>query len=149
MGSVTAPRTITSDDLSLLPPVEDDAALVAELMGLPADAGRPAEIVRAWREHWEEHGYGTWIISGAAGRAVGFVILSGAWIEQVGVDPTWRGKGLGAHLVARSLTALQRAGADRVWLAVASDNPSRVLYERLGFRARGTRARYERRSDDR
>lgn len=85
----------------------------------------------------------------AAGRAVGFVILSGAWIEQVGVDPTWRGKGLGAHLVARSLTALQRAGADRVWLAVASDNPSRVLYERLGFRARGTRARYERRSDDR
>ncbi len=75
MGSVTAPRTITSDDLSLLPPVEDDAALVAELMGLPADAGRPAEIVRAWREHWEEHGYGTWIISGAAGRAVGFVGL--------------------------------------------------------------------------
>lgn len=75
MGSVTGPRTITTDLVSLQPPEERDAALVAELMGVPEDAERPAEIVRGWREHWDEHGYGTWIATDALGRRVGFVGL--------------------------------------------------------------------------
>lgn len=75
MGSVTAPRTITTDLVSLQPPEEQDAALVAELMSVPEDAERPAEIVRGWREHWEDHGYGTWIAWDASGRRVGFVGL--------------------------------------------------------------------------
>lgn len=73
---------------------------------------------------------------------VGMVTLSTDWIDQVGVVPQWRGRSLGAHLVVRSLTALKRAGSRRVWLCVNVDNPARDLYERLGFRARGTRARY-------
>ena len=44
-------------------------------MGVPEDAERPAEIVRGWREHWDEHGYGTWIATDASGRRVGFVGL--------------------------------------------------------------------------
>nr|WP_257907126.1 hypothetical protein [Janibacter limosus] len=68
MGSVTTPRLITADDLSLRPPLDDDTQLVAELMGVPITAERPAQIVRMWREHWDEHGYGTWIITDAAGR---------------------------------------------------------------------------------
>ncbi|MCT2292338.1 hypothetical protein [Janibacter hoylei] len=55
---MTAPRSITTDDLSLQPPVDDDAQLVAELMDVPVSAERPAQIVRGWREHWDEHGYG-------------------------------------------------------------------------------------------
>lgn len=78
-----------------------------------------------------------------SGHVAGFVTLSDGWIEEVGVVPEWRGHRLGAHLVARSLTALQRAGADEVWLAVGCDNPARSLYERLGFRGHGTRAQYE------
>ena len=74
---------------------------------------------------------------------VAFVTLSDGWIDQVGVDPAWRGRRLGAHLVVRSLTALQRAGSQRVWLCVNVDNPAQDLYERLGFRRKGTRARYE------
>lgn len=77
------------------------------------------------------------------GMPVGFVIVCDGWIDQVGVVPTWRGRALGAHLVARSLTALRKAGTDRVYLCVNVDNPSRILYERLGFRVYGTRARYE------
>lgn len=73
---------------------------------------------------------------------VGFVTVSTDWIDQVGVVPDWRGRGLGAHLVARSLTALQKAGSEEVWLCVHVDNPARALYERLGFKNRGTRARY-------
>lgn len=74
MGSVTAPRTITTDTISMHPAVEDDAQLVAELMGVPGSAERPAQIVRGWREHWDEHGYGTWIVETGA-RRVGFVGL--------------------------------------------------------------------------
>lgn len=75
MGSVTAPQTITTGAISLLPPVDADAQLVAELMDVPVSADRPAQIVRGWREHWDEHGYGTWIVQDADGRRVGFVGL--------------------------------------------------------------------------
>ncbi len=75
MGSVSAPRSITAVDLSLHPPVEEDAQLVAELMDVPVSADRPAEIVRGWREHWDAHGYGAWIVQEAAGRRAGFVGL--------------------------------------------------------------------------
>lgn len=78
----------------------------------------------------------------ADGEPVGFVTLSTDWLDQVGVVPARQGKGLGAHLVARSLTALQRAGSKRVWLCVGVDNPAHELYVRLGFRDRGRRARY-------
>lgn len=73
---------------------------------------------------------------------VGFVTVSTDWIDQVGVAPSWRGRGLGAHLMARSLSALQKAGSEKVWLCVTVDNPAQLLYERLGFRAKGMRARY-------
>lgn len=76
------------------------------------------------------------------GHVVGFVTVSEDWIEEVGVVPAWRGKGVGAHLVVRTLRAMQKRGAERVWLAVGSDNPARSLYERLGFKRYGTRARY-------
>ena len=78
-------------------------------------------------------------------EAVAFVTVSDEWIDQVGVVPEWRGRGLGAHLVVRSLTALKRAGASQVWLCVGVDNQARGLYERLGFAHKGTRARYEER----
>jgi mycothiol synthase len=79
----------------------------------------------------------------ADGEPAGFVTLAGDWVEQVGVVPEHRGRGLGAHLVVRSLRAMQRQGYDMAWLCVNVDNPSRELYERLGFKASGTRARYE------
>lgn len=75
-------------------------------------------------------------------RPVGFVVLSDDWLDQVGVVPAWRGRALGAHLVVRSLTALQRAGSRQAWLCVAAENPAKALYKGLGFRVKGTRARY-------
>ena len=74
---------------------------------------------------------------------VGFVNLLDDWVDQVGVVPAWRGRGLGAHLVARSLRTLRKAGCEAVWLAVNVDNPAHDLYLRLGFRDAGLRARYE------
>ncbi len=77
------------------------------------------------------------------GRPAGFVTLTDDWVDQVGVVPAWRGRGLGAHLVARSLRTLHKAGCDAVWLTVNVDNPAHALYLRLGFADAGVRARYE------
>ncbi len=73
----------------------------------------------------------------------GFVLLVDNWIEAVGTVPTWRGQRLGAHLVVRSLSVFRRTDEPDAWLCVSTDNPARSLYERLGFRSKGTRARYE------
>ncbi len=75
----------------------------------------------------------------------GFVLLVDNWIEAVGAVPRWRGQRLGAHLVVRSLTVFRRTDEHDAWLCVSTDNPARSLYERLGFRSKGTRARYEQR----
>ncbi|WP_338748018.1 GNAT family N-acetyltransferase [Janibacter alittae] len=71
----STPRAIITDAITMHPPVDADASLVAELMGVPAEAERPAQIVAVWQEHWDEHGYGTWIIRESGGDAVGFVGL--------------------------------------------------------------------------
>ncbi|QKE84288.1 GNAT family N-acetyltransferase [Arthrobacter sp. NEB 688] len=77
-------------------------------------------------------------------RVAGFVTLSDCWVDQVGVVPAWRGRGLGAHLVARSLRTLSRGGCGEAWLAVNVDNPAHALYARLGFVDAGLRSRWER-----
>ncbi len=77
-----------------------------------------------------------------AGRPVGFVNVLGSWVDQVGVVPAWRGRGLGAHLVTRVLAALAAEDAGPAWLTVNVDNPAGALYEALGFERYGTRARY-------
>ncbi|MGO1167278.1 MAG: GNAT family N-acetyltransferase [Janibacter sp.] len=69
------PRSISGPTLSLDPPVPDDVALVAELMGVPATEERPAQIVTTWREHWDTHGFGPWIVRDRHGERVGFVGL--------------------------------------------------------------------------
>jgi mycothiol synthase len=77
------------------------------------------------------------------GEPVGFVLLADDWVDQVGVVPRWRGRGLGAHLVVRSLRRFSKAGLAQAWLAVNVDNPAHQLYRRLGFVDVGLRARYE------
>ncbi|WP_404385175.1 GNAT family N-acetyltransferase [Knoellia locipacati] len=79
----------------------------------------------------------------SGGRVAGFVTISDNWIDQVGVVPPWRGRGLGAHLVVRSLRSARKAGWTESWLAVNVDNPAHDLYLRLGYVDAGLRARYE------
>ena len=82
------------------------------------------------------------VVLDGAGSPVGFVTILDDWVDQVGVVPAWRGRGLGAHLVARSLRVLRKNGCDSAWLTVNVDNPAHDLYLRLGFRDAGLRARY-------
>lgn len=72
---MNAPLSLTTDEVSLRPPVPGDVHLVAELMDVPVTAERPAEIVSGWRAHWDEHGYGAWVIEAPGGRRTGFIGL--------------------------------------------------------------------------
>jgi len=56
-------------------------------------------------------------------------------IQNVGIVPGHRGRGLGTCLVLRSLGGFRRVGIDRVCLEVTAENTGAIrLYERIGFR---------------
>ncbi|HET6380761.1 MAG TPA: GNAT family N-acetyltransferase, partial [candidate division Zixibacteria bacterium] len=66
-------------------------------------------------------------------------------LDSVFVRRPWRGRGLGAALVARSLVLLRERGMTSAWLGVDAENPTGALrlYEKAGFRVhrRGTNYR--------
>ncbi|GHJ17912.1 MULTISPECIES: GNAT family N-acetyltransferase [unclassified Micromonospora] len=115
-------------------------------------ADRPGFVEPA-AEEWlgdlrDDEGYRpelSMVARGPDGGAAGFVTVLDNWIDQVGVVPGWRGRRVGAYLVARVLRGLAEVGADAAWLCVNDDNPATGLYRRLGFREAGRRARYLRR----
>jgi mycothiol synthase len=78
-------------------------------------------------------------------QPVGFIVCDDAWIVQVGTHPAWRGRGLGAALVAEALRRFKAAGAEHVTLDVNANNPGAArVYTWLGFKIVGRRARYVR-----
>jgi ribosomal protein S18 acetylase RimI-like enzyme len=55
-------------------------------------------------------------------------------IQNIGVLPQERGKGVGTALIHKALTGFQRAGMKAAYLEVTAENESAVLlYEKLGF----------------
>ena len=60
-------------------------------------------------------------------------------IQNLGVTPLHRGRGLGSALLLQALRGFQRAGLGRAFLEVTAQNDAAVrLYRRLGFRRRKT-----------
>ena len=88
----------------------------------------------------------TWLIScrlGAGGggfedcATIQGLIQTGQWgaIQNVGVSPEHRGRGLGKALTVKSLAGFQWAGVPKVYLDVTARNAVAVqLYRSLGFR---------------
>ena len=90
-----------------------DRGLVADVRGEPVGA--------AWLRRFttRDHGYG---------------FVDEATPElSVGVDPSWRGRGIGRALLTGLLERARADGTRRVSLSVELDNPARRLYERAGF----------------
>jgi ribosomal protein S18 acetylase RimI-like enzyme len=55
-------------------------------------------------------------------------------VQNVGIVPSHRGRGLGSALLWRSLAGFREAGIPRVYLEVTAENSGACrLYERLGF----------------
>jgi GNAT superfamily N-acetyltransferase len=56
-------------------------------------------------------------------------------IQNVGITPSHRGRGVGTALIAAALAGFQQAGLPRAYLEVTAQNDRAVrLYKRLGFR---------------
>jgi len=142
------PRVKRPEGVSVRPWDDETAGLffTAYRLSFADRPGFPDPPQDVWlREIGEDHSFRPQISRvaiDAHGLPVGFVTITQDWIDQVGVVPDWRGRGLGAHLVARSLRALVKAGCDQAWLAVNVDNQAHDLYLRLGFEDHGIRARY-------
>jgi len=75
----------------------------------------------------------------------GCVMSSGfeAHITNIGVDPSWRRRGVGRHLVTALLTCARDWGHDSATLEVRAGNAAaQALYRSLGFESEGVRPRY-------
>jgi GNAT superfamily N-acetyltransferase len=72
------------------------------------------------------------------GSVAGFVMVVGAEVEQVYVDPDRRGTGVAAPLLAEAERQVAAAGHAEAWLAVVAGNArARAFYEREGWRDDG------------
>lgn len=56
-------------------------------------------------------------------------------IHDLAVIPAYRGRGIGARLLAAVENEARARGCCKVTLEVREDNPARALYERLGYGA--------------
>jgi ribosomal protein S18 acetylase RimI-like enzyme len=81
----------------------------------------------------------TWLLTGPDGACGSVQGLRehgrvGA-IQNLGVVPAWRGRGLGRALLLRALHGFRQAGLVRAQLEVTAGNAAAIrLYRRLGFR---------------
>jgi ribosomal protein S18 acetylase RimI-like enzyme len=81
----------------------------------------------------------TWLIAGPegfCGTIQGVVDRLGfGSIQNVGVVPAYRGRGLGRALVRQALGGFRRVGLERAYLEVTAENTAAIrLYRAMGFR---------------
>ncbi|MEP6836694.1 MAG: GNAT family N-acetyltransferase, partial [Bradyrhizobium sp.] len=67
----------------------------------------------------------------AGGRLVGFIAVSGEWVDQLYLDPASTGRGIGSRLLADATAALP---VTKLY-CFQSNSGARRFYERHGFRA--------------
>jgi len=80
-----------------------------------------AEVVLPERETW---------VAEVDGAVVGLLVLDGAWVDQLYVDPTATGRGIGSLLLERAKA--ERPGGLDLWTFQANTG-ARRFYERHGF----------------
>jgi GNAT superfamily N-acetyltransferase len=71
-----------------------------------------------------------WVAEDPTGRLAGILVLDGPWVEQLYVEPTMTGRGIGAGLL--DLAKRERRTGLRLW-TFASNTGAQRFYERHGF----------------
>lgn len=66
---------------------------------------------------------------------VGFVAVSGEWVEQLYLDPGWTGRGIGSRLLTQAIASLTVVKL----YCFQSNTGARRFYERHGFRVEALR----------
>jgi GNAT superfamily N-acetyltransferase len=120
----------------LRPAVPSDAAAVADVWLRSFDAALPT-VRRAHPDHevlgWVRDVllllYDSWLAE-ADGAVVGVLALSPGWLEQLYLDPAWRGRGIGDRFV--ELAKRRQPSGLQLWTFLVN-GPARRFYERHGF----------------
>lgn len=105
-------------------------------------------VLRATAQDWLRDGFGprarfTAFVAEHAGTVVGMVTASEryytSWagctlyIQDIYVEPAWRGRGIAAALLGGVAALALERGSPLVELTVRADNPARRVYARVGF----------------
>lgn len=88
-----------------------------------------------------------YVLRGPDGRAAAFctvwIVVDEVHINNLAVDPAWRGGGLGQALLEFVLQLWSDLGAERATLEVRRSNAAAInLYTKLGFTVAGVRSNY-------
>jgi GNAT superfamily N-acetyltransferase len=128
---------------------ETDAALIVHFIReLAIFEKEPVEHVRIAEADVRRDGFGSprrfeVLIAEIDGRPVGFTLFfpnystwegkPGLYIEDIFVEESARGSGIGRKLVAAVAKIAASRGCARIDLAVLNWNPARAFYNRIGF----------------
>ena len=106
-----------------------------------AELSKPEAVMLAARRGAPDPSTGRRLIGFAAAR----ISADELHINNIGVRPEWRRRGVGGALLGACLELGARRGARTAVLEVRAGNrAARALYERLGFNVVGERRRYYR-----
>ncbi|WP_267244423.1 GNAT family N-acetyltransferase [Streptomyces sp. PR69] len=89
------------------------------------------DAVRSWFSHVVVERYETWVAD-AGGSVIGLLALDGSELEQLYLDPAWRGRGVGDRFT--ELAKRRRPQGLGLW-TFQVNGPARRFYERHGFTA--------------
>ncbi|GLQ80256.1 GNAT family N-acetyltransferase [Mesorhizobium huakuii] len=120
----------------LRPATGSDAAAIARLMRAALDAfdwmpviHTPAEDLAFIRDMVLPRQQVT--VAEAGSEIVGFIAVSGDWVEQLYLHPAWTGLGIGSRLLTDATAALSVTKLH----CFQANTGARRFYERHGFRA--------------
>ncbi|WP_318206110.1 GNAT family N-acetyltransferase [Streptomyces sp. SCL15-4] len=74
----------------------------------------------------------TWVAEAAGAGVVGLMVLDGETLDQLYLDPEWRGRGIGDRFVA---LAKERSPDGLTLWTFQANKPAHRFYERHGFTA--------------
>ncbi|MRX72761.1 ribosomal-protein-alanine N-acetyltransferase [Bacillus lacus] len=91
--------------------------------------------------------FATYFVAIDGEKVIGYcglwVVMEHAQITNIAVLPTYRGKGIGEHLLGNAMDAARNAGSDTLSLEVrVSNHQAQGLYRKLGFQPGGIRKQY-------
>ncbi len=129
-------------EITVVEPSADLAAVHAVIDEAFADHwDHDPELYERWAEEYTStpsYDPTLWLLAKERGRPVGALTASvlgdRGWVGDLAVLAPYRGRGIGAALLRRSLTSFSRRGLRRAVLSVDAENPATALYERAGMR---------------
>ncbi len=128
-------RNLDKDDLPSIINIEERVTGVAR----PDYWEKRIEFAEAIRPHWAS------LVAEVDNRVVGFILgragelefgLPGtvAWIENIGVDPVYRNRGIGRALIERFTVSAEDHGVETIFTLVDKGNSEmRGFFNRLEF----------------